>query len=195
MIGLTKINLLPYREEIRKRKQKDFNALIVLFFLIGLGISVFGYFTINGMVNNQLSRNGYLNQEIDKIDKNLVEIKKLQEERDDFLARKQKVEELQQKRFQAASILDTLNVLIPDGVYIVDIKPNDNTGYTIDGKAISDNKIAMFMRSLPSTGLFMQPELLSIKKVDNTQDFTLKVLLNNSNSIQLEDKAKDTGEH
>ena len=91
------------------------------------------------------------------------------------------MEELQEKRFQAASILDSLNVLIPDGTYITDIKSENADTYTISGKAISDNRIAMFMRSIPSTGLFMQPELLSIKKVENAQEFTLKVLLNSNN--------------
>lgn len=181
MIELTRINLLPYREEIQQKKKQQFKALMLLALLVGLGLSALIYFAINRAIDNQQSRNSLLEQEITKLDQNLVEIKKLQEEKEDFLARKQKVEELQEKRFQAASILDSLNVLIPEGAYITDIKADSPESYTISGKAISDNKIAMFMRSIPSTGLFMQPELLSIKKVDNAQEFTLKVLLNTNN--------------
>lgn len=181
MIELTRINLLPYREEIQQKKKQQFKALMLLALLSGLGLSALIYFAINGAIDNQQSRNGLLEQEITKLDQNLVEIKKLQEEKEDFLARKKKVEELQEKRFQAASILDSLNVLIPDGAYITDIKADNPGSYTISGKAVSDNKIAMFMRSIPSTGLFMQPELLSIKKVDTAQEFTLKVLLNTNN--------------
>lgn len=69
-------------------------------------------------------------------------------------------------------------MLIPEGTYLTAISAENPTTYTISGKATSDNKIAMFMRSIPSTGIFMQPELLNIKKVDNAQEFTLKVLLN-----------------
>lgn len=181
MIELTKINLLPYREEIQQKKKQQFKALMLLALLIGLGLAALIYFAINSAINNQQSRNNLLTQEIAKLDQSLGEIKKLQEEKADFLARKQKVEELQEKRFQAASILDSLNVLIPDGTYITDIKSENADTYTISGKAISDNRIAMFMRSIPSTGLFMQPELLSIKKVENAQEFTLKVLLNSNN--------------
>ena len=191
MIELTRINLLPYREEIQQKKKQQFKALMLLALLIGLGLSALIYFAINRAIDNQQSRNSLLEQEITKLDQNLVEIKKLQEEKEDFLARKQKVEKLQEKRFQAASILDSLNVLIPEGAYLTDIKADSPESYTISGKAISDNKIAMFMRSIPSTGLFMQPELLSIKKVDNAQEFTLKVLLNANNQPLSADGAQN----
>lgn len=104
MIELTRINLLPYREEIQQKKKQQFKALMLLALLIGLGLSALIYFAINRAIDNQQSRNSLLEQEITKLDQNLVEIKKLQEEKEDFLARKQKVEELQEKRFQAASI-------------------------------------------------------------------------------------------
>ncbi|WP_107928553.1 PilN domain-containing protein [Neisseria animaloris] len=178
MIELTRINLLPYREEIQQKKKQQFKALMLLALFTGLGLSALTYLTINNAIGSQEKRNDFLNQEITKIDQNLLEINKLKKEKEDFLARKQKVEELQEKRFQAAHLIDSINVLIPEGTYITSINAENPSTYTISGKATSDNKIAMFMRSLPSTGLFTQPELLSIKKVDNSQEFTLKVLLN-----------------
>lgn len=178
MIELTRINLLPYREEIQQKKKQQFKALMLLALFTGLGLSALTYLTINNAIGSQEKRNDFLNQEITKIDQNLLEINKLKKEKEDFLARKQKVEELQEKRFQAAHLIDSINVLIPEGTYITSINAENPNTYTISGKATSDNKIAMFMRSLPSTGLFTQPELLSIKKVDNSQEFTLKVLLN-----------------
>ena len=170
MIELIKVNLLPYREEIQQKKKQQFKALMLLALAVGAGLSALAY----------LGRNQFLTSEISKLDEQLGEIKKLEQEKQDFLARKQKVEELQAKRFQAASIIDTLNVLIPEGAYLTAISAESPTTYTISGKATSDNRIAMFMRSIPSTGVFLQPELLSIKKVDNAQDFTLKVSLNES---------------
>ncbi|MCS4534211.1 PilN domain-containing protein [Neisseria montereyensis] len=178
MIELTKINLLPYREEIQQKKKKQFKTLVLLALVVGIGLSTITYLGINRAISSQEARNEFLNQEISKLDENLLEINKLEKEKADFLARKQKVEELQEKRFQAAYIIDTLNVLIPEGTYLTAITAENPTTYTISGKATSDNKIAMFMRSIPSTGVFMQPELMSIKKVDNTQEFSLKVLLN-----------------
>lgn len=178
MIELTKINLLPYREEIQQKKKQQFKTLMLFALLVGIGLSALAYLGIGKAVGSQEKRNEFLNQQITKLEEDLLEINKLQKEKEDFLARKQKVEELQEKRFQAAYIIDTLNVLIPEGTYLTAISAENPTTYTISGKATSDNKIAMFMRSIPSTGIFMQPELLNIKKVDNAQEFTLKVLLN-----------------
>ena len=175
MIELIKVNLLPYREEIQQKKKQQFKALMLLALAVGAGLSALAYLGINQAIDRQEERNQFLTSEISKLDEQLGEIKKLEQEKQDFLARKQKVEELQAKRFQAASIIDTLNVLIPEGAYLTAISAESPTTYTISGKATSDNRIAMFMRSIPSTGVFLQPELLSIKKVDNAQDFTLKV--------------------
>ncbi|MDO4226030.1 pilus assembly protein PilP [Neisseria dentiae] len=178
MIELTKINLLPYREEIQQKKKQQFKTLMLFALLVGIGLSALAYLGIGNAVSSQEKRNEFLSQQITKLEEDLLEINKLQKEKEDFLARKQKVEELQEKRFQAAYIIDTLNVLIPEGTYLTAINAENPTTYTVSGKATSDNKIAMFMRSIPSTGIFMQPELLNIKKVDNAQEFTLKVLLN-----------------
>ncbi|WP_293276150.1 PilN domain-containing protein [Neisseria sp. oral taxon 014] len=180
MIEFTKINLLPYREEIKQRKKQQFNFLMLSALLVGVGLSVLAYVSINSAISNQESRNQFLETEISKLDTDLGEIKKLQQEKENFLAKKQKVEELQEKRSQAAYIIDTLNVLTPENTYLTAVNAENPTTYTITGRAMSDNKIAMLMRALPSTGVFSQPELLSIKKNDNYQEFTLRVLLNQS---------------
>ena len=180
MIEFTKINLLPYREEIKQRKKQQFNILMLSALLVGVGLSVLAYVSINSAISNQESRNQFLETEISKLDTDLGEIKKLQQEKENFLAKKRKVEELQEKRSQAAYIIDTLNVLTPENTYLTAVDAENPSTYTITGRAMSDNKIAMLMRALPSTGVFSQPELLSIKKNDNYQEFTLRVLLNQS---------------
>lgn len=180
MTELIKINLLPYREEIKQRKRQQFKILMLSSLLIGVGLSAIAYLAINNAISDQESRNAFLEAEITKLDNDLGEIKKLQQEKENFLAKKQKVEELQEKRSQAAYIIDSLNVVIPDNTYITSLDAENPTSYKITGRAISDNKIAMFMRSLPSTGIFMQPELLEIKKIDNYQEFNVKSMIGSS---------------
>ena len=177
MTELIKINLLPYREEIKQRKRQQFKILMLSSLLIGVGLSAIAYLAINNAISDQESRNAFLEAEITKLDNDLGEIKKLQQEKENFLAKKQKVEELQEKRSQAAYIIDSLNVVIPDNTYITSLDAENPTSYKITGRAISDNKIAMFMRCLPSTGIFMQPELLEIKKIDNYQEFNVKSMI------------------
>ena len=182
MIELTRINLLPYREEIKQRKQQQFKVLMLGSFAVGLGLAAATYLGIDNAISNQEGRNNFLQTEIDRLDRELGEIDKLQQEKEAFLAKKLKVEELQEKRYQAAYILDSLNTLTPDNTYLTALEAESPTSYKISGHAISDNKIAVMMRSLPSTGIFLQPELLSIKKVDNYQEFTLKSSINQVNT-------------
>ena len=182
MIELTRINLLPYREEIKQRKQQQFKVLMLGAFAVGLGLAAATYLGIDNAISNQEGRNNFLQTEIDRLDRELGEIDKLQQEKEAFLAKKLKVEELQEKRYQAAYILDSLNALTPDNTYLTALEAESPTSYKISGHAISDNKIAVMMRSLPSTGIFLQPELLSIKKVDNYQEFTLKSSINQVNT-------------
>lgn len=182
MIELTRINLLPYREEIKQRKQQQFKVLMLGAFAVGLGLVAATYLGIDSAISNQEGRNNFLQTEIDRLDRELGEIDKLQQEKEAFLAKKLKVEELQEKRYQAAYILDSLNALTPDNTYLTALEAESPTSYKISGHAVSDNKIAVMMRSLPSTGIFLQPELLSIKKVDNYQEFTLKSSINQVNT-------------
>ena len=194
MIELTRINLLPYREEIKQRKQQQFKVLMLGAFALGLGLAAATYLGIDNAISNQEGRNNFLQTEIDRLDRELGEIDKLQQEKEAFLAKKLKVEELQEKRYQAAYILDSLNALTPDNTYLTALEAESPTSYKISGHAVSDNKIAVMMRSLPSTGIFLQPELLSIKKVDNYQEFTLKSSNNQVNTPAPAPTAQSSGE-
>ena len=194
MIELTRINLLPYREEIKQRKQQQFKVLMLGAFAVGLGLAAATYLGIDSAISNQEGRNNFLQTEIDRLDRELGEIDKLQQEKEASLVKKLKVEELQEKRYQAAYILDSLNALTPDNTYLTALEAESATSYKISGHAISDNKIAVMMRSLPSTGIFLQPELLSIKKVDNYQEFTLKSSINQVNTQAPAPTAQSSGE-
>ena len=188
MMDLIKINLLPYREELNQKKKQKFNVLMAASGIIGIGLAVVAFLGINQAISAQESRNAFLEGEIKILDTAIAEIASLKAEKEDFLAKKQKVEELQSKRFEGAQIIDTLNQLIPEGVFLISVSSSNEKNYEIKGKASSDNRIAMFMKSLPSTMLFEQPELLEIKKTDNGQDFVIK-----SDLITPKNKILDAG--
>lgn len=181
-MDLIKINLLPYREELNQKKKQKFNAVMAASGLIGVGLSVVAFMGINQAISTQESRNAFLEGEIKTLDTAIAEIASLKAEKEDFLAKKQKVEELQSKRFEGAHIIDTLNQLIPEGAFLLSVSSANEKSYEIKGKASSDNRIAMFMKSLPSTMVFGQPELLEIKKTDNGQEFVVKADLTSLNN-------------
>lgn len=177
MNNLIRINLLPYREEINKRKQQQFKTLMYGAVLIGLTSVAGTYLFIDNMTNNQLERNTLLETSIAHLDTELTEIQKLKQEKDAFLLKKNKIEELQLKRLQAAKILDSLNETIPDNTYLTSLEAVTADSYRLNGRTSSDNRVANMMRAMPNTGIFNQPELLSIKKNNSYQEFTLQATL------------------
>ena len=178
-MNLIKINLLPYREILEQKQKKQFQ-LVMAFGVIAGGVAAFLIWgALAALITNQESRNEELNAGIKELDAQIVKVKDLQAQKQSFLERKQKVEELDNKRFEGARIVDTVNQLVPDGAYLTSIQniggsdANISNTYTLVGKAISDNKVAMFMTALPSTGVFDTPKLDSINKTDNGQEFKI----------------------
>ena len=172
--------MLPYREEQDKQKKAQFTRLMVFSGLVGVGLLVLTYVSLSGMILNQESRNQQLTAGIEQLNIQIKEVETLEAEKRDFLARKAKVEELENKRFEAARMIDSLNTVAPEGVYLTGIKAKDVSTYTLSGKATSDSKIADFMRVIPSTNVFGQPSLDSINKVESVQEFELTVAVSAS---------------
>ncbi len=177
MNNLIKINLLPYREEMNKRKQQQFKTLMYGAVLTGVAAVAATYLFIDNMINNQSERNTLLETSIAHLDTELSEIQKLKQEKDAFLIKKNKVEELQLKRLQAAKILDSLNEAVPGSTYLTSLDAVTADSYRLSGRTSSDNRVAAMMRAMPNTSIFKQPELLSIKKNNSHQEFTLQATL------------------
>ena len=177
MLPLLKINLLPYREVLQAKQKKEFQTLLIGAVIIGLGLATLGYLTFEGRLSSQERRNQVLTDGISLLDKDIKKIGQLEAERKNFLARQEKVEELSNKRFEAARILDTLNTVAPMGLYITSIEAQNANTYIINGRAFSDAKTAAFMSALPGK-LFSTPELMNIKRVNNSQEFSIRISLN-----------------
>ncbi|MDO4434173.1 MAG: PilN domain-containing protein [Alysiella sp.] len=193
-MNLIKINLLPYRELQEQKRKKQFQSLMLFGALAGIGIAAAIYVGLVGIIEHQNSRNEALQSGIAELDKQIAEIKKLNEQKRNFLARKQKVEELDIKRFEGARMLDTLNQIVPEGSYLISLEPvsqsQNATGtseYILTGRAVSDNKVALFMNALPSTGIFDLPRLNGIKKVDDAQEFAVTTKLIEQQLPKVED--------
>ncbi|EMS2124616.1 PilN domain-containing protein [Neisseria gonorrhoeae] len=177
MNNLIKINLLPYREEMNKRKQQQFKTLMYGAVLTGVAAVAATYLFIDNMINKQSEKNTLLEISIAHLDTELSEIQKLKQEKDAFLIKKNKIGELQIKRLQAAKILDSLNEAVPGSTYLTSLDAVTADSYRLSGRTFSDNRVAAMMRAMPNTGIFKQPELLSIKKNNSHQEFTLQATL------------------
>lgn len=184
MIKIVKLNLLDYRAEAKKEQLKKFQILMGAAALTGLGLGIMVWMGLAGLVDAQQERNTLLKNETAKLENEIKEVAALQLTRDSFLQRKQKIEELQNQRFEAAKLLDDLNILVPEGVYLTSIDGDNKRNYKLIGHANSDSKVAIFMKTLPSTGVFETPQLTSITKKDKAQEFILSAKLVDHSAIK-----------
>ena len=177
---MIRINLLPHREQKRAARQRQFNFMAVGIAMIGL-FSIFLVHSIfSGKIETQSSRNQFLVAETAKLDKQIEEIKKLKEQTQALLARKQVVETLQSNRAQAVHLLDQLVRQLPEGIYLKAIKQNGDT-VNLQGYAQSNARVSTLMRNLEASPWMDSPELIEIKAATinslRTNEFSLNVKL------------------
>jgi type IV pilus assembly protein PilN len=158
------INLLPYREGKRKAKREQFYGLLGLVSILGFLIVFVVYTFIDGNVAAQDSRNEYIKKEIAKIDKEIDEIRRLQEQTQALLARKQIIESLQQNRAEAVLLLSELTKQMPEGVYITSLK-QEGTRFLMSGLAQSSARVSTLMRNIEASPWLENPDLGEVKSV------------------------------
>ncbi|HTY04434.1 MAG TPA: PilN domain-containing protein [Rhodocyclaceae bacterium] len=159
---MIRINLLPHREEKRKARREQFYALSGLVLVLGGVIWFLGYTVISGYISSQESKNAFLKSEIVTLDKQIDEIKKLKEQTDALLARKQIIESLQANRAETVYLFNELAKQVPAGVYLKSIKQSGQK-VTLTGYAQSNARVSTLMRNLDDSPLLERPNLIEIK--------------------------------
>ena len=161
---MIRVNLLPHREEKRKRRQQQFGVLFGISVVIGAIVAGAVWFFLDIQVSNQQANVAYMKGEIAKLDKQIEEIRKIREETASLLAKKQVVEGLQSNRSEPVQLLDQLLRQLPEGVYLKAIK-QVGPKVTVTGYAQSNARVSTLMRNLGASPYLENPELVEIKAV------------------------------
>lgn len=159
---MIRINLLPHREERRKALRQQFYALAGLVVVAAGVIWFFGYTLIDAMIEHQAEKNRFLKSEIAALDKQIGEIKKLKEQTEALLQRKQVIESLQVNRSEIVHLFNELARQLPEGVYLRSIK-QEGQKITLTGYAQSNARVSTLMRNLDESPLLERPVLIEIK--------------------------------
>lgn len=182
---MAKINLLPWRLERRKQKQKEFVTMLGTAAAIAIGLSVLIVFYYNGQISGQENRNNYLTTEIANIDKQIEDIKDLEKKKSDLLSRKKAIECLQGRRSLMVHLFDDLVRTIPDGVKLTSLE-QDGSKLTVNGSSQSNARVSAYMRNLQVSGWMTQPELTIIEAKGGDKglpyQFTLITTIGNPNT-------------
>ncbi|TXH72121.1 MAG: fimbrial protein [Lysobacteraceae bacterium] len=193
---MARINLLPWRAERQKQRQKNFFMMLALSAVSGLGLWFMVNSYYNAQISGQMERNAFLDQEIKAVEAKIEEIKELENKKAKLLARKKVIEELQGNRSQMVHLFDSLVRTIPDGVILTTIK-QEGQKLTLEGRSQSNARVSTYMRNFEASTWMAKPELSIIEAKGEDKGlpyaFTLSVTLTNPNDAkQKEQEAAKT---
>ncbi|TWI07939.1 PilN domain-containing protein [Aerolutibacter ruishenii] len=187
---MARINLLPWRVERRKQRQKEFATMLGLSALGAVLLSFLIISFYSSQISGQNERNQFLRDRITEVDKQIVEIEELDKKKAKLLARKEVIEQLQANRSQMVHLFDSLVRTIPDGVILTSIKQDSET-LTLEGRSQSNARVSTYLRNLESSGWMTNPDLsiIEAKGADKGLPymFSLQVKLANPNAPKDED--------
>ncbi len=176
---MARINLLPWREQLREERKKQFLVAMAGVFILACGLIFLGDQYLNAEIDNQNARNDFLKKEIAVLDARIQEISELKTRRQQLLERMKIIQDLQGNRSIIARVFDQLVRTLPDGVYFSSLKMTGNN-IAITGAAESNNRVSSLMRNLDGSDWLASPNLSEVKAVtaggvDQANVFTLSV--------------------
>ena len=187
---MIRVNLLPHREEKRKARRRQFYALGGLVLVLAVLIWLLGYTLISSMITSQDEKNTFLKKEIAELDKQIDEIKKIKEQTNALISRKQVIESLQANRAETVYLFNELARQGPAGIYLRSIKQSGSK-LTLNGYAQSSARVSTLMRNLDDSPLLERPDLVEVKAVTvdkrRLNEFTLNIFFTRQTA---EDTAK-----
>ena len=164
---MARINLLPWREAERNRKQREFGFMIGGGVLLTLLVIIAVHTHINGLINGQNQRNSLLDREIAKMDQQIEEIKDLETTKDRLLTRMDIIQQLQSSRPQIVHLFDELVSTLPVGVYLTKVL-QQGSGVALSGRAQSNARVSAYMRNIDNSAWLAKPNLKVIENKAQT---------------------------
>ncbi len=162
---MAKINLLPWREELREQRKKIFAAVWGCTVLLAGAIIFVSDLFISDLVDSQQRRNQYLQNEINVLNKKIAEIKNIKEKKVMLLERMAVINGLQGNRPVIVRVFDELARIVPEGVYFKTLTINNDV-LSMVGVAESNNRVAAIMRKIDSSPWFAEPNLTAVRKIN-----------------------------
>lgn len=176
---MAQINLLPWREKLRKQRQREFGFMILGALIITVLAMVYWHLLVQGQIDHQSDRNRFLEAEISQVDEQIREIQSLERTRQKLVARMKVIEDLQVSRPQIVHLFDELVTVVPDGAYLTQLVQR-GSNLVLNGRAQSNARVSTYMRNIESSPWMNDPKLRIIENKDNDRSTA------NSSTFQLD---------
>jgi type IV pilus assembly protein PilN len=161
---MPRINLLPWRAELRQKRKKEFLVALMGAVIVGAALVYLSKLTVQGWTSAQLERNNILKMEITVLDKQIEEIKGLKSQKDRLLARMRVIDQLQRSRPEVVHLFDEVVKAVPEGVNLTDVV---QAGQRIElrGVAQSSTRVSALMRNIDGSKWMKDPTLDVVETV------------------------------
>lgn len=182
---MAKINLLPWRDELRKKKKQDFIGALVAAALVAIAGIIGVHMYIQQLIAHQELRNKMLQDEIAFFDQKIVKIKTIEEKKSKLLNKIDVIQKLQESRPEIVHLFVEIPKAAPDGVFLSKFS-QIGAELTFEGKSQSNARVSAFMRAIESSLWLQNPRLDVIQSPNKTSfdqlsDFTMKAKLGKKN--------------
>ena len=162
---MPRINLLPWRAELRQKRKKEFMVALAGSLVVAVGAIYLSKLTVQGWTSAQQGRNEVLRTEIAALDKQIQEISNLETQRDRLRARLQVIQQLQRSRPEVVHLFDELVNTMPEGVYLTGVV-QQGTHIEIKGNAQSSTRVSALMRNIDDSQWLRSPGLQGVDFVN-----------------------------
>jgi type IV pilus assembly protein PilN len=179
---MARINLLPWREELRRERQRQFVISILMTLVLGVILVFFAGSLFDQWINHQEQRNQTLRKEIASLESRIQRIHQLEQTRERLLSRKRIIEDLQASRSLTVELMDKLAKSIPVGITLNSVR-QQGMDLTLTGSSQSNARVSAYLQNLEASDLFLDPQLNVVqasRQPDNPvepYDFTINVKL------------------
>ena len=161
---MPRINLLPWRTELRQRRKKEFLVALAGAVVVGAGVVYLSKLTVQGWTSDQQARNEILRSEIAALDKQIEEITGLESQRERLLARMQVITQLQRSRPEVVHLFDELVNTMPEGVNLLEVVQRGER-IEVRGVAQSSTRVSALMRNIDDSEWLRNPGLDIVEAV------------------------------
>jgi type IV pilus assembly protein PilN len=162
---MPRINLLPWRAELRQKRKKEFLVALAGSLVVAFGVAYLSKLTVKGWTNAQEGRNQELRNEIAALDKQIEEITGLESQRERLVARMQVITQLQRSRPEVVHLFDEIVNAIPEGVYLTEVV-QQGSRIELTGSAQSSTRVSALMRNIDDSEWLRQPGLEGVDFVN-----------------------------
>ena len=189
---MARINLLPWREEKRRERQRQFMTSLLLISILGVVLVFFTGFVFDQKIAHQQIRNELVQSEIRALEARIKRIDELERTRARLISRKQVIESLQASRSITVELLDKLAKSIPVGVTLTTIR-QQGKDLSLVGTSQSNARVSAYLRELEANDLFLSPQLGYVRSVNSAgpatepYTFSIKVTLRSPKSADEEE--------